>query len=289
MCSACTSDAASGLCLTCASRVGSAGGFPFSREHFTLDALLNLSLSRWKANWQILTFGFGAVLVASYAISLGSEWVLDRIADAAGPDSRLHYGFHPVRIAFQVAVSLLHIAAQLIVLGVCLDVLEGRKPDLKSALERVRRLPDAILQTLAMYVALAADFGLHYLLFLALGGMSAWATALLIVIGVWIALSPLRIYVGLGIMFSTLALLVEPETNAFTAFGVSWRAVSGHRLQAFGVSLVCALIVGAGVLACCVGLLAALPIASLLYCALFLALNNSERQAPALPHEGWQV
>jgi uncharacterized membrane protein len=100
---------------------------------------------------------------------------------------------------------------------------------------------------------------------------------------------PLRIYVGLGVMFSTVALLVEPETNAFSAFGVSWRAVSGHRLPALGVSLACALLAAIGVIACCVGLLAALPIASLLYCALFLALHNRERQAPALPHEGWQV
>jgi uncharacterized membrane protein len=160
---------------------------------------------------------------------------------------------------------------------------------LQRALERVRRLPDAILQTLAMYVALAADFGLHYSLFLALGGTSAWTTALPIVVGLAIVLLPLRIYVGLGVMFSTAALLVEPETTAFSAFGVSWRAVSGHRLQAFGVSLACALIVALGFIACCVGALAALPIASLLYCALFLALNNRERQAPALPHEGWQV
>jgi hypothetical protein len=289
MCSACTSEGASGLCLTCASRVGSAGGFPYSREHFTLDGLLNLSLSRWKANWQILTFGFGGLLVAAYAMSLSGEWVFDRVADGFGSDSRLHSALHPARIAFQVAVSLMHIAVQLIMLGVCLDVLEGRKPEMQRALDRVRRLPDAILQTLVMYVALAADFGLHYLLFIALGGMSAWTTAALIVFGAWIALFPLRIYAGLGVMFSTVALLVEPDTNAFTAFGVSWRAVSGHRLQAFGVSLVCALIVSAGVLVCCVGLLAALPIASLLYCALFLALNSRERQAPALPHEGWQV
>lgn len=288
MCTACTSEG-TGLCLTCASRAGSAGGFAYSREHFTLDGLLNLSLSRWKANWQIMTFGFGGLIVASYAISLGGEWVFDRVADAAGPDSSLHRGFHPARIAFQVAMSLVHLAAQLLVLGVCLDVLEGRKPDLQRALERVRRLPDAILQALVMYVALAADFGLHYLLFVALGGTSDWATALLIVLGVGLALMPLRVYVGLGVMFSTLALLVDPETNAFSAFAVSWRAVSGHRLQALGVSLACTLIVALGVIACCVGLLAALPIASLLYCALFLALNNRERQAPALPHEGWQV
>jgi uncharacterized membrane protein len=289
MCSACTSAGSTGLCLTCASRVGSSGKFAFSREHFTIDGLLNLSLSRWKQHWQVLTLGFGAALIFAYGISLGGEWVFERIADAAGPASALHSPLHPARVAFQVAVTLLHLIVQLAVLSVCLDVLEGEKPNPQRALERLRRLPDVILQTLVMYVALAVDIGLHYWLFLALGGMSAWTTALLSVFGIWLLLSPLRIYAGLGVMFSSLALLVDPQANALSAFAVSWRAVSGHRWQAFGVSLACALIIGVGVVACCVGVLVTLPIATLLYCSLFLALNNRETHAPALPHEGWHV
>ena len=56
-------------------------------------------------------------------------------------------------------------------------------------------------------------------------------------------------------------------------------AHSGGRTRRRGTALEAALLTT----------LAALPIASLLYCALFLALNNRERQAPSLPHEGWQV
>jgi hypothetical protein len=289
MCSACTSERSSGLCLTCASRTGDSAGFVYSRDHFTIDGLLNLSLSRWKANWQRLTLLFGGLLAVAYAASLGGEWVFDRVADAAGAESPLHSALHPARIGFQVAMTIVHLAVQLVLFGVSIDVLEGRKPDLESALARVRRLPDVLLQTLIMYVALAIDFGGHYLMFLAFGGMAGGARAILIPIGIWFVLLPLRAYVGLGVMFSTLPLLVDPETNALSAFAVSWRAVSGHRLQAMGVTSACALIVGVGIVACCVGVLAALPIASLLYCALFLALSNHERQVPALPHEGWHV
>lgn len=289
LCSACTSAGTSGLCLTCASRVGQTGGaFAYSRDHFTLDGLLNLSLSRWKANWLFLTLGFGAIVIAVYAVSLGGEWVFERLADAAGSDSRLHSPLHPARIAFQIATTLVQIAAQLVMFAVCLDVLQGREASVERGLAAMRRLPDLLLQTLILYAALAVDVGLHYLLFLALGGTQAWS-ALLIVIGVWFVLLPLRVYAGLGIMFSTPVLLVDPESNALSAFATSWQVVSGHRLPAFGVSLVCAFIVGAGIVACCVGAFAAVPIATLLYCSLFLALSNRERSTAALPHEGWQV
>src|SRR5262245_47475452 len=81
MCMECQSGDASGICLTCASRVGAAtAAFPFSREHYSLDGLLNLSLSRWKAQWQWLTLAFGGGLIAIYGVGLGGELVLDAIA-----------------------------------------------------------------------------------------------------------------------------------------------------------------------------------------------------------------
>jgi len=287
MCSACTSEGTTGLCLTCASRVGGTGAFPYSREHFTLDGLLNLSLSRWKASWLLLTLGFGAILVAAYAFSLGGEWVFERIADSAGPDSRLHSPLHPARIIFQIIVTLVHVAAQLAMVGVCLDILQGVVPSIERALVTLRRLPDMLLQTLIMYTALAVDVGLHYALYLALAAQGSMPAAILIAIGVWLALTPVRVYVGLGIMFTTPVLLVDPESNALSAFAKSWQLVSGHRLQAFGVSLACAFLIGAGIVACCVGVFVASRVATLMYCALFLALSNRERTA--LPHEGFHV
>jgi hypothetical protein len=288
MCSVCTSEGTSGLCLTCASRLGSSGVFPYSREHFTLDGLLNLSLSRWKANWLFLTVGFGAILIASYAISLGGDWLFERLADTAGPDSGLHSQLHPARLAFQIAMTLINVAAQLIITAVSLDLLQGRKAELQRGITALRRFPDVLLQTLIMYAALAVDLGLHYALYLALSRSGSLPMAVLTALGVWLALLPVRVYVGLGIMFSTPVLLVDAESNALSAFAKSWQLVSGHRLQALGVSLVCALIGGAGVIACCVGVFVALPIGTLLYCALFLALDNREGTS-ALPHEGFHV
>lgn len=290
MCMECRSGDASGICLTCASRVGTAAAaFPYSREHYSLDGLLNLSLSRWKAQWQWLTLAFGGGLIAIYGVGLGGEFVFDAIATAMGPASGLHSLLHPARLAFQVVSTLFSLAVQIVMLGVGLDALAGEKPDFKRQLERLQRFPECLLQLLVTYVVLALDFGAHFAIFFAQGGMENMPNSIIIPIVVWITLLPVRVYVGLGVMFSMLALLVDPQVNAFSGFAVSWRAVSGHRLRVFGFMVVTTFIVIAGALACCVGIIAAAPIATLMYCALFLALDNRAQTAPALPHEGWSV
>jgi hypothetical protein len=290
MCNDCGGSGEGGICLTCASRVGPAGGaFPYSRDHYTLDGLLNLALSRWKANWTLLLVTFGAAILLVYGTTFGGEAVFSWLASRQGPDSALLSPLHPVRLVFTLAVSVLQLAAQLLLTGVCLDLLRGEQPNTQVALQRLQRMPAAIVQMLVMYGAIALDFALHYALYMALGGFEAGWTPLWVVIVTWLIGTPLRIYVFLGVVFAQLELLVDPQANAFTAFAGSWRVVSGHRFEVLGIGFVAVLIMWLGVLACCVGVLATLPVGTMVYCALFLALSNRQTPPAALRNEHWQV
>ena len=290
MCSDCAASGDTGICLTCANRVGPGGGaFPYSRDHYTLDGLLNLALSRWKTKWPLLLVTFGAALVVIYGTSFAGEAAFMTLGSREGSDEALLSPLHPARLAFMLVGSILQLGAQLVLTGLCLDLLRGAEPDRRVALQRLRRLPEAFLQTLVAYAAIALDAALHYGLYEALGGWDAGLTPVWIVIATWVIGIPLRLYVFLGALFCQLVLLVDPNANAFTAFAGSFRVVSGHRFEVLGIGIVALLIIALGVIACCVGLLAALPVATLLYCGLFLALSTERPPSAALRQQHWDV
>ncbi|HKP63612.1 MAG TPA: hypothetical protein VJV78_43050 [Polyangiales bacterium] len=276
MCSDCGGGRDSGICLTCESRVGPAGGgFPFSRDHYSLDGLLSLAMSRWKANWTLLLVTFGAGMMLIYGLTIAGEVVFMAIASKQGSDAPLLSPLHPVRLGFTGVVSILQLAVQLVLTGLCLDLLRGEQSSVALGLQRLRKLPAAIVQLVLMYAAIAVDFALHYALYMALGGFEAGLTPVWIVIATWFIGTPLRVYVFLGVVFAQLQLLVEPESDAFSAFAGAWRVASGHRFEVLGIGFVALVILALGVIACCVGTLMSLPIATLVYCGLFLALSNS--------------
>jgi hypothetical protein len=290
MCSECGAGEQPGICLTCASRVGPAGGtFPYSRDHYTLDGLLNLALSRWKAHWKLLLATFGSAIIVIYGLSFAFEGLFSALATRQGLDSAWLSPLHPVRLSVTVFLTIVQVAVQLMLMGLCLDLLRGERPNLPASLQRLRKLPAVFLQVLVVYAAIAVDLALHYGLYLALGGWEAGWTPLWIVLVTWLIGVPPRIYVFLGVLYSQLVLLVEPHANAFSAFVVSWRTVSGHRFEVLGIGLVTVLIMAVGVIACCVGVLVSLPVATMLYCALFLALSNQQTPPAALRHEHWDV
>jgi uncharacterized membrane protein len=251
--------------------------------------LLNLALSRWKINWPLLLVTFGSGLLLIYGTTFAGEALFMALASRQGSDAALLSPLHPARLVFMVVGTILQLSAQLVLTGVCLDLLRGEQPGLPVALQRLRRLPSAFLQMVVMYAAIALDFALHYALYMALGGLEAGWTPLWVVIVTWLIGTPLRIYVFLGVVFSQLVLLVDPHANAITAFASSWRIASGHRFEVLGIGVVALLIVALGVIACCVGLLVALPVASLLYCALFLALSTEKAAPAALRQQHWLV
>ena len=270
------------MCSNCQSRVGATGGFPFSRDRFTVDGLFRLSFARWKENWALFLLLFGGLIAAVYAVSLGGELILNVIAEDNQP---LQSPFHPVRIGFHIVNTILQLMMQLLLLGACLDVLQGRKTDVQAAVVRLHQLPNALLQLLVIYAALAIELGLLYLLFVALGGFGAGWKPFAITAGTAVVTSPAIVYVWLGVTFAMLVLVHDPRANAFSALATSWRIAAHHRFEILGICLLAGIVAMLGVIACCVGVFVSLPIASLLYCSLFLALSNDTRPAEVQPAE----
>jgi len=281
LCSECTAAGARGLCAVCEGRLGS--GFSQTREDYSLEGLLRVALARWKERWPLLLGCFGGGIGSVYAANFGAElafyWAALRPDGASSP---LASPLHPAQLAFHGAISLVALALGLLLAGVCLDLLEGRRPALRTSLRRLRVMPHALVLVVALYTGAALDAGLHYALYDRLARvLSAWS-ALSILAGTWLLLLPLRVYVGLGVLFSPLVLLVEPNATAWSALRDSWRLVSGQRFETLGITAVGGLIVVCGAFACCVGALVALPLVMLLQCGLFLALRNPGPRSAAL-------
>jgi uncharacterized membrane protein len=66
-------------------------------------------------------------------------------------------------------------------------------------------------------------------------------------------------YLSINWMF-TLPLILDKQMGFFTAMKTSWRMVHKHWWQVFGLSIVVGLVMLAGGLACCVGILVTIPI-----------------------------
>jgi hypothetical protein len=75
-------------------------------------------------------------------------------------------------------------------------------------------------------------------------------------------------------MWSGAELLVS-ECTALEAISRTWTLGSGQRLRMIGYILVSTLIVVLGAIACCVGMIPAVPIYFMLFLSLFLALRKS--------------
>ena len=271
LCTGCTSVAGSGLCLTCVSRVGEQGAFPFSRDRYSLDGLLKISIARWKENWELLLLAFGGGLILFYGVSLGGEWLFDNVTD---PDSRLRSPVSAVRLGFQFAVTCLQLVGQLVLFGICVDLLEGKKPSSDSALARLSQAPNALLILVLTSLALVVYAGVHVAAFFAFGGLSAGFQPWIAVAVLWVISLPVIVYVMLGVMFAMLELSVDTEASAFQAIRTSWEAVAGHRFEVLGITFVVGVISVLGFLACCVGAIATIPLGSLIYCGLYLALRK---------------
>jgi hypothetical protein len=273
MCQSCTHESRLGLCVACQERVG-ALSFPFNSDNYTLDGLFTHALGRWKENWLPLGLASAALFVVAYGAAFAGGMATGAFGTA-----------HPAplvrpslvaAVVVQLAQMVLQIALQLPLLGLSLDVVEGKPPAFGTALGRLRRLPGALLQVLIFY--LVAGLGLG-----ALGGLIFGATRLFgasttqswiaFGIGGLIALVPC-VYVGIGTVFGMLELLYNPEASALSALRTSFELVSGRRWRVLGISLLAGVIAVAGALACCVGVLATMPLAILLHSAFFLALRN---------------
>ncbi len=273
MCASCAEQGAVAICPACRQRTFETGPFPYTREHWSLDGLLSLCLSRFKAHYRVLMLVCGVGILATWVIAAAGILITFRL----DPSHGTHLGKHGALFLqgfANVVQTLCQLGCELLAIGVSLDVLEGRPTGVDAALARLRRFPAAVLQLAVIYAGVAALAGLLYVLVRVVVSSRATAASLpLLVLGAAIVAVP-AIYAGLGIMFALPELMHEPASSPLSALQRSFQIASGKRWAVFGIALLCGLIGCSGLLFCCVGVFATLPLATLLYCALFLTLKN---------------
>ena len=111
--------------------------------------------------------------------------------------------------------------------------------------------------------------------------MSSAAVASIFVIGFVLLLVVLfaSIYVGTGLVLSEAALLYE-DRDPVDAVKRSWAMAKGNRLRLFAFMLVNGLFAMAGVLLCCVGVIATATIARFAILEAFLQLSEAQGEEP---------
>jgi hypothetical protein len=285
MCAECISTNSEGTCLTCASRFGLAGAFPYSRDQYSFDGLLNLSLSRWKANWLPLAFAQALTFLCAYVpiiVSMVPTFMAARAnAQAPGASAASYVG--------QAIGIVLQSASQLVLFGYCLDLLEQKPGGLARALERVRALPAMLLQLLLIYGSAGLCAAFAYGLFHFVQRVASPQAGFLAVGLFVLALVPFFVYASIGVAFTSFELAYNSEATAISALITSWNLVSGKRWSAASIMFLAGLLAGVGMFACCVGVLASGPLASLIFAGLFLALRQPTDTSARAHSPEWPV
>ena len=268
MCAYCSGRNSAAECVACRERAGS-GDFPFSRETWSVFALLDYA-------WQVFRHYFMRLTLMSAAILVGSQVV----ALALGAMSRIPPGrARATDFVLPALVALsqigIQVGGQLVLSSWSLRAIDGKPLEFDDALRALRRLPQALLVMLV--------FGAPLVIVLALGFVSMFlfaarlGVAAYVVGGLLVALAAVAgVYASVGVMFTTFALVREESLDAWGALRQSWDMAEGQRFRLLGAMTLIGLIAGAGVALCVVGVFATMAYASLALGCVYNALRIKE-------------
>jgi hypothetical protein len=266
------------VCRTCNERSGTPLDFPFDRESFTAEGLLNLALSVWKRHLLALTLATIALLVVTAAPNLLFEYLITGSLPTPGRPPiaflDLSWGGKMLRAVQQVTAALIGAATYLMYAGYLLDLLQGKPVSLAAVSKRLRALGAYIVMYVVAFAAASALFlgaGLIGLVATRVHG-TALTLVLLAVAAVGI---PALVYAALGLAFGGFELAVDPDTGPWAATRSAWLLVAGKRWRTLNVCILSAFIALLGLVACFVGFFATFPLALLFFGGLFLALKRS--------------
>ncbi len=303
MCGSCSERGAQSQCPTC--RAKTADSFPFNADA-SLSDLWSHSVEVFKRDPTNVIVGsivfFGITMAGSVVANIIST-VVNSIAganvDQTNPLRDLGKFALGIGIA-QVVSTLVQVVVQAIALSgyyrLLMDLLIGRKADVARMFSKMKDVSKFVVLQVLMFclvtlpliafmavVVVAAlglsgfdwshptDFRPEALLKPAILGLFAGSWLLLMVVGIMVL--PVS-------MFSLPELLVGNCTPV-EALKRAWQLGDGQRARVLGYSLVMGLVIFAGVLACCFGVLVAMPVSYMLVLALFLSLRNSSSLPPA--------
>ncbi len=287
MCGTCSQGGAQQWCPTCVASY--AGAFPFKRDDFDFSRIWDFCWAIFTREWVMLS----VAVIIYFFVAMAGGMVGNIFTQAAmqatiGGDpgalardpERL---FTARNIAILGGAYAMSILISTVVTGIGLmglirvstDVLHGRKVDLGRMFLDIKKLGRYVgAQLLLMAVGLVGAVPMGIAAYLAFAGARGDRPVVLAVGGLVSALIALTLaIVALPLLLAQYE-IVYGDAGTIEALSRVWRLGSGFRLQLFGYSLVGGLVILAGVIACCVGMLPAMGLQQLIMASLYLALRN---------------
>ena len=304
MCAACAQNGTEAQCPTC--RQLNPVGFPYDASadlgtlwSYTSDRFMREAAMCVVAGLIFFAFAIGGAFLSNIITSVVNT-ILGIKFDPANPLRNLS-GFGLNLAVSQVVSMGVNLVVQGIALvglyRVLLDVLVGKKADLARMFSQLEVLPHYVLLHLVMFFLITVPT-LIYFAVVGLFGLKLVGAELsqlqhlrpeklFSVELVGFLLVALVIYLVALVIVLPISLFATPELivgrcNGLEALKRAWELGNGQRLRAFGYSFIAGVLVILGLVACCVGIIVALPVASMLILALFLALRRSSSLPPAV-------
>ncbi|MBZ4419666.1 hypothetical protein [Myxococcus sp. RHSTA-1-4] len=302
MCDTCSEGGAQALCPGCRERTGLGQSFPLTRGTWTVSALLDTAWAAFKRDWVMICVG---VLIAM-AGSIVGEIVKQILTLMGGVVDNVAVTAVFIGLGY-LGSTVVQGVANLGLMRMLLDVLEGRKADLGRIFTQFHKAVPYLLTTLIIFAVmlpfLLLVFGAGVGAAAVTGGLGAlesldwtslnegnpseetvrefgtlWpAMVAMLVVGGGLSIFP-------GMWLGMPLLLVQPELarsenpTAMATLRRCFAYARGHRLGMLGAALLGTLITFAGILACCVGLVPAAGLFNLMMAGLYLALSNGAEE-----------
>jgi hypothetical protein len=298
MCGACSQGGVGSNCPSCR-RLSDSSPFPFVRNDFSFNQIFSFAIETFKRDWLMLCLAVLIVLAVS-GMASGISSLLNQVILAVlglSEDSRRPFSNIPVlmvsmSIGIVVSTLISAVVQGFMTLGlyrVVIDVLDGKKADLGRLFSQGRKVG----RYFVLYLIIMA---LTLLPMVVVSGLMA--AGVLVTSGVSMSdldsntfnelLGPGTLAVlFLGLLALIVYLfwlmplwlfgvpeLVVSEASATEALGRAWRMADQMRMNAILYSMASGLVILAGVVACCVGIIPAMAVYYLMTVGLFLAVRN---------------
>lgn len=296
MCHDCSGGGAESWCPSCRA-LGGPSEFPYARGDISFNALFGYAYDVFKRDWLMVSLAglvfFGVSFAASGVTSALNQMALGLSGvDPRDSGSALTALAIAMGMALTVGMAVNMVVQGFVVLGlyrVLIDALDGHKVDLGRMFSQGRKLGRYITLNLLLLgltlAPLVVLFGAAVGLVFLTSGLSAEAVdaeslgRAMSPAAVGVILLGLVAFLAYSVVLLPLWLFGVPElvvsdASATEALRRAWQLSGGLRLTVFGYSLVSGLVVAAGFVACCVGVVPAMGLAYLLNLALFLAARN---------------
>lgn len=292
MCDECSVGGSESLCPRCLQLSGYQS-FPYDRNNVGFSELISYCFELFKREWVMLSISVLILMGVGFVANLLGS-VLQSVFTAVGGKSMV--ALFAAQGVATILTSIVQGVFQLGIYRINFDVLEGKKADLARMFTQMSKLGRYLLQTLIVLTA----FGLPVLIYSGVlyliasrGGQVSFdldhpnfdELGPVLIAGIAIGAAifiPFFIYFGLPIGFASME-LVYGDVDAIEALKRAFVIAKGFRLWLVGYGIVAFGLALAGVMACCIGIIPATALISLINAAFYFAIRNGSGLPQAPP------